>query len=121
MSDGSIKTLLFPITTLVSCKVLPFWRGHYANGVIAHPESITHVLLCLLGSPDGLEFLVAASLVCFGTGFGVHKVVPPAEARGIVADKLLVVNIMVLGASPDGKNVAQAPGEVKAAVGVDGL
>lgn len=56
-----------------------------------------------------------------GTGLGVEHVVPPAEARSIVADELLVVHVVVVGTGPDGEEVAQAPGEVVAAVGVDGL
>lgn len=56
-----------------------------------------------------------------GTGLGVEHVVPPAEAGSVVANELFVVNVVVLGASPDRQEVAQAPGEVVAAVGVDGL
>lgn len=56
-----------------------------------------------------------------GTGLGVKHVVPPAEAGSVVANELFVVNVVVLSAGPDRQEVAQAPGEVVAAVGVDGL
>lgn len=56
-----------------------------------------------------------------GTSLGVQAEVPPAEAGGVVANELLVVKVVVLGAGPEGEEVAQAPGEVVAAVGVDGL
>ena len=55
------------------------------------------------------------------TGLGVENPVPPAEAGSIVANKLLVVQIVVVGTSPDGDELAQAPGEIVPAVGIDGL
>lgn len=77
-------------------------------------------LLGLLGL-DLSKLLLAAALVGLGTSLGVEHVVPPAEARGVVANELLVVHVVVVGAGPDGEEVAQAPGEVEAAVGVDSL
>lgn len=56
-----------------------------------------------------------------GTSLGVEHVVPPAEAGSVVANELLVVNVVVLSAGPDRQEVAQAPGEVVSAVGIDGL
>lgn len=79
----------------------------------------TH-LLRLLGT-DLSKLLVATALVGLSTGLSVQEVVPPAEAGGVVADKLLVVHIVVVGAGPDGQEVVQAPGEVVTTVGVDGL
>ena len=56
-----------------------------------------------------------------GPGLGVEEVVPPAEAAGVVADEALVVHVVVLSAGPEGEEVVQAPGELVAGVGVDGL
>lgn len=56
-----------------------------------------------------------------GASLSVQEVVPPAEARRVVANELLVVHVVMVGTSPDGEEVAQAPGEVVATVGVDGL
>lgn len=82
---------------------------------------LLHSTLLLLLRLDGSELLLAAALVSIGTGLGVQAVVPPGEARGVVANELLVVKIVVVGAGPDGQEVAETPGEVVAAVGVDGL
>jgi len=77
-------------------------------------------LLRLLG-PDLCQLLVTTLLVCHEASLGVKAVVPPPEAGGIVANELLVMEIVVVSASPDRENMAQAPGEVVAAVGIDGL
>lgn len=77
-------------------------------------------LLYLLGT-DLSKLLLTAALVSLSTSLSVQEVVPPAEAGGVVADKLLVVHVVVVGASPDGQEVVQAPGEVVATVGVDSL
>lgn len=77
-------------------------------------------LLSLLGLDLG-QLLLTASLVGIGTSLGVEHVVPPAEAGSVVANELLVVHVVVVGTGPDGQEVAQAPGEVVAAVGIDGL
>lgn len=69
----------------------------------------------------GLHLLFEPALGGLGSGLGVQAVVPPAEAGGVVADELLVVNIVVVGASPERQEVTQAPGEVVAAVGIDSL
>ena len=77
-------------------------------------------LLGLLGSDLG-ELLLAALLAGLLAGLGVEAEVPPAEAGRIVADEALVVHIVVAGTGPERQDVAQAPGEVVAAMGVDGL
>lgn len=77
-------------------------------------------LLCLLGA-HGCQTLLTASLGGLLASLSVQKVVPPAEAGGIVANELFVVRVVVVGSSPDGQEVSQAPGEVIARVGVDGL
>jgi hypothetical protein len=84
------------------------------------PGFLCSTLLRLLGLNLG-ELLLATALVSLGTSLGVQAVVPPAEAGGVVADELLVVKIVVGSTGPDGKEVAQTPGEVVAAVRVDGL
>lgn len=77
-------------------------------------------LLRLLG-PDLGQLALTARLASILTGLGVEAVVPPAEAGGVVANEALVVQIVVVGTSPEGQDVAQAPGEVVAGVGIDGL
>ena len=77
-------------------------------------------LLSLLGLDLG-ELLLAALLVGLSASLGVKHVVPPPEAGGIVADELLVVHIVMVGTGPNGEEVAQTPGEVISAVGIDGL
>lgn len=78
---------------------------------------------CLLGllGPDSRQLLVPTLLGRDLAGLSVQEVVPPAEAGSVVANELLVVHIVVFGASPDGQEVSQAPGEVVAGVGIDGL
>lgn len=77
----------------------------------------------LLGLPglDSCQSLLTAPLVGLLAGLSVQEVVPPTEAGGVVANELLVVHIVVLRASPEGKEVAQAPREVIARVRVDSL
>lgn len=77
---------------------------------------MTSVLVRLLG-----ELLLAPALHRFRAVLGVQKVVPPAEAARIVSNKLLMVNIVVVGTSPERKEVVKAPWKLVAAVGVDGL
>src|SRR5579859_5639248 len=50
-----------------------------------------------------------------------QRPIPPAETGGKVIDKGLVVEIVVVGASPEGNEFVEGPREVVAAVGVDGL
>jgi hypothetical protein len=75
----------------------------------------------LLGLPGLSELLLSPRLGSLSTGLGVKDKVPPPEAAGVVSNKLLVVNIVVFGASPEGKNMVQRPGELVAAVGINGL
>lgn len=82
--------------------------------------AVASLLLCLLG-PDCRKLLLTASPRGLLTGLSVQKVVPPAEAGSVVANELLVVRVVVVGSGPDGQEVPQAPGEVVARVGVNGL
>lgn len=77
-------------------------------------------LLGLLGL-HSLELPIAAALGSFGTGLGVHDVVPPAEAGGVVADEALVVGVVVVCPSPEREEMTQTPGEIITAVSVDSL
>lgn len=43
---------------------------------------------------------------------GVERAVPPAEGGGEVVDEGHVVEVVVLGAGPEGEDVLQGPGEV---------
>lgn len=49
------------------------------------------------------------------------EVVPPAERRGIVTNKSLVVVVMVLSASPERNPVVERPWEIVTRVSVNGL
>lgn len=55
------------------------------------------------------------------TALSVKEPVPPDERAGVVADELLVVGVVVVGAGPDGQEVVEGPGELVAGVRVDGL
>lgn len=57
----------------------------------------------------------------FRTRFRVHQIVPPPEAARVVTDEALMVDIMVVGASPKGKEVVETPRELIATVSIDGL
>jgi hypothetical protein len=80
-----------------------------------------HPLHHLLSLPGLGELLLAPLLRSLSTSLGVKDKVPPPEAAGVVADKLLMVNIVVLGAGPERKEVVQRPGELVSTVRVDGL
>lgn len=67
------------------------------------------------------DLLLSSSLGCLRTALSVQDVVPPSERAGVVADELLVVDVVMISTSPEGKEVVQAPGELVARVGVDGL
>lgn len=56
-----------------------------------------------------------------GPGLGIQQVVPPPEAAGVIADEPFMMDVMVFGAGPEREEVVQAPGELIAAMGVDGL
>jgi hypothetical protein len=81
---------------------------------------IAHRLLSLLGLSLG-QLPLAPLLGSLGTSLGVKAEVPPPEAAGVVSNELLVVDVVVLSASPEGKEVVQAPGELVAAVRINGL
>lgn len=83
-----------------------------------------HAELLLLLDSLGISLgslLVTASLLGFRTSLSIQKVVPPSEAARVVSDKLLVVDIVVRGAGPEGDELVQRPWEVVTAVGIDSL
>jgi hypothetical protein len=80
-----------------------------------------HFLHDLLSLPGLGELLLASRLGSLSTGLGAKDKVPPPEAARVVADELLVVNVVVLGTGPEGKEMVQRPGELVTAVRVDGL
>lgn len=65
--------------------------------------------------------MLALLLESTSAGLGVENVVPPSEGAGVVSNELLVVEIVVLSASPEGKKVVQAPWELISAVSINGL
>ena len=67
------------------------------------------------------ELPLTSLLGGFGTGLGVHDIIPPSEAARIVANKSLVVSIVMISTGPEGEEVVQAPWELVTAVGIDGL
>lgn len=77
---------------------------------------MTSILVRLLG-----ELLFAPALHRFRAVLGVQKVVPPAEAARIVSNKLLMVDIVMLGTGPEWEEMVKTPWEFIAAVCVDGL
>lgn len=75
----------------------------------------------LLGLSHLCKLLLSSSLGSLSTSLGIQNIVPPAERARVVANELFVVNIVVLSASPEGKEVVERPGELVARVCVDGL
>ena len=67
------------------------------------------------------QLLLPSRLRRLSTSLGVEAEVPPPEAAGVVANELLVVNIVVLSAGPEREEVVQAPGKLVSAVRIDGL
>ena len=69
-----------------------------------------------------LERLALASpLGSLRAALGVEEPVPPGERARVVADELLVVNIVVVSTGPEREEVVERPGELVAGVRVDGL
>lgn len=75
----------------------------------------------LLGLSHLCELLLSSSLGSLSTGLGIQNIVPPAERARVVANELFVMDIVVFGASPEGKEVVERPGKLVARVCVDGL
>lgn len=65
--------------------------------------------------------LLTSSLRSLWSRLSVHDIIPPSEAARVVANELLVVNIVMLGTSPEREEVVQAPGELVSAVRIDSL
>jgi len=108
--------------TVTSCRVL----GRMDASSSYQPSKFPiNPLLHLLPRPGGLSHLghtALPPLLCgFRTRFGIHHLVPPPKAAGVVAYELLVVHIVPLGSTPAGEEVVQAPWEFVSAVCVDGL
>jgi hypothetical protein len=83
--------------------------------ILQHDNTRLHSLLRLEGPA------LASPLRGFGSALGVEEPVPPDERAGVVADELLVVNVVVVCAGPDREDVVERPGELVAGVRVDGL
>lgn len=116
-SSHLVRFLLFPRQSAGS----PLYYHRFKVALANKKQHAAETRLLLLLGLELTELLLTSSLVSLSTSLGVQAVVPPSEAGSVVADELLVVKIVVLGTSPERKEVAQAPGEVVAAVGVDGL
>jgi hypothetical protein len=105
----SIKPDADAISIAVSCgNLLP---------IVRNSVHLPH-LLSLAGIG---ELLLAPPLARLSASLGIEHRVPPPEAAGVVSNELLVVDIVVLGAGPEGQEVVQAPWELVAAVRIDGL
>ena len=69
-----------------------------------------------------LEGLALASpLGSLRTALGVEEPVPPGERARVVANELLVVDIVVVSTGPEREEVVERPGELVAGVRVNGL
>lgn len=76
----------------------------------------------LLGLVDRTLFhLLFSCGLGLRAGLGVETVVPPPEGRGVIADKIVVMEVVVLGSGPEGQDLVQRPREVVARVRVDSL
>lgn len=79
-------------------------------------------LLRLLGLLRLLcKLSLASRLGRLRSSLRVKDEIPPAERASIVSNEALVVDIVVLGAGPEGQEVVQRPGELVAGVCIDGL
>ena len=77
--------------------------------------------LLSLGALRLSKLPLTAFLAGLSTALSVEHVIPPPEAASIVANELLVVQIVVFSTSPEGEEVMQAPGELVARVGINSL
>ena len=75
----------------------------------------------LLSFLSSSELLLPPSLHGFRSGLSIEHVVPPPEAAGEVTNELLVVNVVVFGASPEWQEMVKRPGEFITGVGVNCL
>lgn len=78
-------------------------------------DALLHFLRLLRQLP------LASPLRRFRSRLGVQHIIPPPEAAGVIPHEPLMMDIVVLGASPERQEMVQAPREVIAAVCVDGL
>lgn len=69
----------------------------------------------------GSKLLVSAAPAGLKGSLGIQDLVPPAEARGVVANELLVMEVVVVSTGPEREDAPQAPGKIVSAVSVDGL
>lgn len=78
----------------------------------------TRYLVGLVGLqlPSGFSLLFGLR-----TSFGVQNIIPESEGRGVVPDKIVVVQVVVFCTGPERQEVVQGPREVVAGMGVDGL
>lgn len=53
--------------------------------------------------------------------FGVKEIVPPAEATCVVPDEFLMVEVVMVSASPDRQEMVKTPRKFVATVGIDSL
>jgi hypothetical protein len=93
-------------------------RAAKTDKISKHCKHGLSVGLLELGSS---HLALTAPLGSLSTSLGVKDKVPPPEAASVVANELLVVNIVVLSASPERQEVVQTPWELVAAVRVDSL
>lgn len=70
---------------------------------------------------DFLSLLLTPALDGFRSVLSVENIVPPAEATGKVTNELLMMNIVVVCASPERQEMVQTPWELVAAVSVNSL
>lgn len=119
--------------TLLSCSSCSCLQSA-ASHLVAHAERLSVqderlsvqpankrllCLLCLLGLLCQLP--LTSCLGSLWASLGIKTVIPPSEAASIVADEALVVDIVMLGAGPDGEEVVEGPWEVVSGVRIDGL
>lgn len=95
---------------------------HFSRKTRVENADLSQRNIARLRSLLRLERLALASpLGSLRAALGVHKPIPPGERARVVANELLVVQIVVVSASPDGEEVVERPGEFVSGVRVDGL
>ena len=75
---------------------------------------------CLLGLRR-LGLVFSSTLQRIWGVFSIKDIIPPPEAAGIIANELLMVEIVVIGTSPEGKEMVKTPWKFVTTVSINGL
>lgn len=87
-----------------------------------HPRMDTlHLIVDLLGLGSFQLLPLTSLLRSIWARPGIHNIIPPSETTSIIPNETLMMNIMIVGTSPEWEEIMQAPRELVAAMRIDGL